>query len=260
MTEAVLGLPPSVRRRLADALESGLLAPPYTPVAIRSTLGGIGDQDQLICELQGWERAGISGEAAAAWITSLEEVSSRFPPASLVWTGPKARGLHSRSTRQVFEQLVRDAKESILISSYTYFDGPEAFKVLASQMDQRPSLRVTVLLNINRARFGSKSDGEVVQRFADRLWNEDWPGKERPAVHYDPRSLSSGGPKGILHAKAVIADAEKLFVTSANLTAAAMDWNIEIGVLLRDRAIAQTAMAHFQALIDQGLLRRLPEP
>ena len=132
--------------------------------------------------------------------------------------------------------------------------------MLASQMDKRPSLRVTVLLNINRARFKATSDRRVVERFAARLWNEDWPGKARPGVYYDPRSLSSDGPKGILHAKAVISDVEKLFVTSANLTAAAMDWNIEIGVLLRDRAIAQTAMAHFQALIDRGLLRRLPEP
>ena len=258
MIEAVLALPPSVRRRLADALESGLLAAPYTPVAMRSTLGGLGDQEGLIDALQEWERLGVSGEVAAAWISSLEELSSRLRPASFSWTGPKAKGLHSRSTRQVFEQLVRDARESILISSYTYFDGPQAFKVLANQMDENPSLRVTVPLNINRARFRATSDKDVVESFAARLWNKDWPGKELPAVYYDPRSLNSNGPKGVLHAKAVISDAEKLFVTSANLTEAAMERNIEIGVLLRDRTIAQTALAHFQALIDQGLLRRLP--
>lgn len=99
----------------------------------------------------------------------------------------------------------------------------------------------------------------MVRHFADRLWNKDWPGKERPDVYYDPRSLSPGGPKGVLHAKAVISDGEKLLVTSANLTEAAMDRNIEIGVLLRDRTIAQTAPAHFRALIDQQLLLRLPE-
>ena len=154
---------------------------------------------------------------------------------------------------------MRDARKSILISSYTYFDGPEAFKMLAGQMDKRPSLRVTVLLNINRSRFRANSDRNMLERFADRLWNEDWPCEGCPAVCYDPRSLRSDGPKGILHAKVVISDAEKLFVTSANLAAAAMDWNIEIGVLLRDCAIAQTAPALFQSLIDQGHLRRLPE-
>ena len=126
------------------------------------------------------ERAGVSGEAAATWISSLEKVSSRLLPASLVWTGPEARGLHFRSTRQVFEQLVQDARKSILLGGYTYFDGPEAFKVLPSQMDKHPSLRVTVLLNINRARFNATSDRHVVERFGARLWNEDWPAKEHP--------------------------------------------------------------------------------
>ena len=82
-----------------------MLVPPYTPVAIRWTLGVSGDQDQLVNELQEWERAGISGEAAATWISSLDEVSSRCLPTSLVWTSPVAKGLHARSTRQVFEQI-----------------------------------------------------------------------------------------------------------------------------------------------------------
>ena len=141
MTEAVLGLPPSVRRRLADALESGLLAPPYTPVAIRSTLGGIGDQDQLIYELQGWERAGISGEAAAAWISSLEEVSSRFLAGQPCVDRSRRRGgCTPAALGRYSSNWCGTREESILISSYTYFDGPEAFKVLASQMDQAPFL------------------------------------------------------------------------------------------------------------------------
>ncbi len=78
-------------------------------------------------------------------------------------------------------------------------------------------------------------------------------------MYYDPRSLDSGGPSGVLHAKAVVADGESLFVTSANLTEAALDRNIELGILLRDRTIAQTALAHFNGLIDQGLLLALPD-
>ena len=49
-------------------------------------------------------------------------------------------------------------------------------------------------------------------------------------------------------------------MTSANLTEAALDRNIEVGVLLRDRTIALTALAHFRALIDQERLLPLPEP
>ena len=66
------------------------------------------------------------------------------------------------------------------------------------------------------------------------------------------------GPGGVLHAKAVVADDEAVFVTSANLTEAALDRNIEVGLLIRDRALAATVSSHFQGLIDRELLRPLP--
>ncbi len=62
----------------------------------------------------------------------------------------------------------------------------------------------------------------------------------------------------MLHAKAVVADDEAVFVTSANLTEAALDRNIEVGLLVRDRALAATVSSHFRGLIDRGLLRALP--
>ena len=66
------------------------------------------------------------------------------------------------------------------------------------------------------------------------------------------------GPAGVLHAKAVVADDEAVFVTSANLTEAALDRNIEVGLLVRDRALAASVSSHFRGLIDQGLLHPLP--
>ena len=179
-------------------------------------------------------------------------------PASLVWTGPEAKGLHSRDTRQVLDEMIASSKRSILLSSYVYFDGPKAFRSLANRMDSTPELRATLLLNIERGRQSTTKSEDLVRRFASRFWRSDWPGERRPEVYYDPRSLEPGGPKGVLHAKAVIADEEALFVTSANLTEAALDRNVEVGVLLRDRTIALTALAHFRALIDQQFLLPLP--
>jgi phosphatidylserine/phosphatidylglycerophosphate/cardiolipin synthase-like enzyme len=86
----------------------------------------------------------------------------------------------------------------------------------------------------------------------------DWPGSSRPAVYYDPRSLDLDGPAGVLHAKAVVADDEAVFVTSANLTEAALDRNIEVGLLIRDRALAASMLSHFRGPIDRGLLNPLP--
>ncbi len=44
----------------------------------------------------------------------------------------------------------------------------------------------------------------------------------------------------------------------ANLTEAALDRNIELGLLVRDRALAAAVVSQFQGLIDQGWLRLLP--
>jgi len=51
---------------------------------------------------------------------------------------------------------------------------------------------------------------------------------------------------------------ELAFVTSTNLTEAALDRNIEMGVLLRDRAFATAVVGHFRGLIERQLLLRLP--
>ena len=256
MTTSLVGLPSHIRRRLARALDSGSLSPPFTPASLRSTVG-VSDE-AVVKALREWERLGVSGPAGAAWLRSLEETASGVVPASLVWTGPEAKGLHSRDTRQVLDEMIASSKRSILLSSYVYFDGPKAFRSLANRMDSTPELRATLLLNIERGRQSTTKSEDLVRRFASRFWRSDWPGERRPEVYYDPRSLEPGGPKGVLHAKAVIADEEAVFVTSANLTEAALDRNVEVGLLLRDRTIALTALAHFRALIDQQFLLPLP--
>ena len=257
MIEPLLELAPHIRRRLIDALESGLLAPPFSESSIRSALGGFDGQNTVLEALEKCTLAGVSGPVAARWIASLEKQSPGVLPASLAWTGPAVRGLHSRDTKQVFEELILAARTSLLISSYVYFDGPEAFKTLAQQMDRHPSLEVTLLLNVQRERFSTTKTESLLRRFAERLWNREWPGTRRPAVYYDPRSLNPDGPDGVLHAKAVICDNESLLVTSANLTEAAMRRNVEMGILIRDGPIARTASAHFRGLIDAEHLLRL---
>ena len=258
MIDALIALPSALRRRLAQALESELLSPPYTLASLRST---VGIQDEAVLDaLREWERLRVPGKAGAVWLRSLEAASSAIAPASLVWTGPEAKGLHSRNTRQVYEELVASAKRSLLISTFAYFKGPKAFKGLADRLDSTPNLKVTLLLNIERGRQSTTLATDISRRFAKQFWESDWPGQERPSVFYDPRSLDLDGPKGVLHAKAVIVDEQTLFVTSANLTDAALDRNIETGVLLRDRMIALTALAHFRGLIDQRLLVPLPDP
>jgi phosphatidylserine/phosphatidylglycerophosphate/cardiolipin synthase-like enzyme len=201
---------------------------------------------------------GIAGPATAAWIRTVERAAARTPRPDLVWSGPPVAGVNARDTRQVYEELLGSAVRTVWASTYAFFDGPKAFEILALRMDLMPALRVTLLLNIQRKRGDSTNTDELVRKFAERFWSVDWPGKSRPRVYFDPRSLEKGGPSGVLHAKAVVTDEESVFVTSANLTEAALDRNIEMGLLVRDRALAASVSSHFQKLIDNHLLSPLP--
>lgn len=258
MHDALLNLPAHLRMRLASALETGLVAPPYSATAVRAASGICDDLDAVVGALEDLARLGVTGRGAAAWLALIDEVGSRAPLADLVWSGPEVPGLHARDTRRVYDELLGSAERSIWASTYAFFDGPKAFDVLSRRLDTAPDLQVTLLLNIERKHGDTSSADALVRRFADRFWTADWPGTRRPSVFYDPRSLEPARPAGVLHAKAVVKDEEAVFITSANLTEAALDRNIELGLLVRDRALAETVVAQFRGLIDRGLLCPLP--
>jgi phosphatidylserine/phosphatidylglycerophosphate/cardiolipin synthase-like enzyme len=258
MIDALLDLPSHLRERLASALESRFLSGPLTGTALRSVLGNAESIDRVVGALAELERLGVSGPAAATWIRTLAKVDARLPRPDLVWSGPEVPGLHARDTRRVYEELLGSAERSVWVSTYVFFDGPKAFEILARRMDAVPGLRVTLLLNIQRRRGDTTEAEHLVRRFVDRFWTADWPGASRPRVFYDPRALDPDAPGGVLHAKAVVADEEAVFVTSANLTEAALERNIELGLLVRDRALAVSVATHFNGLIDRGLLCPLP--
>ncbi|MBM4437390.1 MAG: phospholipase [Actinobacteria bacterium] len=258
MIVAIHDLPSHLRKRVASALESGLLTMPFSVPSVRSVLGGQEGGEGVATALVELDRMGISGTGAAAWIRTVDAAMSRTPRPDLVWSGPEVQGLHARDTRRVFEELLGSAERSVWASTYAFFDGPRAFQVLSKRMDARADVRVTLLLNIQRKRGDTTAADQLVRRFADRFWTTDWPGSARPTVYYDPRALELDGPAGVLHAKAVVIDDEAVFVTSANLTEAALDRNIELGLLVRDGALAGSVVAHFRGLIDRGLLHTLP--
>lgn len=255
LTDALAALPSHLRKRLAQALDSGALAAPYPSFAVQMALGQPASDVQSA--LQCLAETGVTDRAAAAWIRSLDQSVTPAPKPDLVWSGPEVSGLHARDTRRVYQELFSSAKRSLWAVSYAYFDGPSVFEHLARQMERVPELRVTLLLNIHRSHRDKTQADHLVQRFAEQFWKKDWPGKVRPAVFYDPRSVDPK-VKGVLHAKAVVADEESVFITSANFTSAALDHNIEMGLLVRYRPLALSVVTHLQGLIDRGMLKALP--
>jgi phosphatidylserine/phosphatidylglycerophosphate/cardiolipin synthase-like enzyme len=257
--EPLIELAPNLRERLIEALRSEILSAPYTEPGVSNAIGVADGAGELANALASLEARGLGADAVIFALGLAKQAVADVPRPDLVWSGAEIKGLHARDTRQVFEELIGAAQKSLWISTFTYFDGPKAFKQLAARLDAVPALNATLLLNIQR-KPGDTTEGEaLVNAFADRLWSKDWPGERRPDVFYDPRSVDlNKKATAVLHAKAVVADEEVAFVTSANLTEAAFDHNIEAGIVSRDRTLAAALARHFRVLIERQLLLALP--
>ena len=255
---SLLALPEHRRARMVSALHTGAAGPPYSRVAVAAALG-TGDGAADVCAaLETLASQGLGPAAVAVALEAAAHALASVDRPELVWSGPEVPGVHARDTRRVFEELVDGAQRAVWVSAYTFYDGPKAFEQLAERMQAVPALQVTLLLNIQRKAGDTSEAAEVVKRFADNFWKHAWPGERRPTVFYDPRSLSLDNIEGVLHAKALVVDDAAAFVTSANLTEAAFDRNLELGVLSRDRTLAASLSRHFRALVAQGHLVPLP--
>ena len=193
MTEVLLALPSHLRKRLELALEAATLGPPYRPVAVRAALGGAPESDAVAKALGELAGLGVSGPACAAWLRGFDRAAGRRAAPDFVWSGPEVAGLHARDTRRVYEELLGSAARSAWVATYAFVDGPRAFDVLARRMDETPGLAVTLLLNVQRRKGDTTGADHLVRRFADRFWEQEWPGSARPRVFYDPRSLDPDG-------------------------------------------------------------------
>jgi phosphatidylserine/phosphatidylglycerophosphate/cardiolipin synthase-like enzyme len=68
------------------------------------------------------------------------------------------------------------------------------------------------------------------------------------------RPRDEAGRAGLMHAKAAVADSRIAFLTSANLTEAALERNMELGVLIRSGTVPSSIDRLIDALLESGEL------
>ena len=86
-----------------------------------------------------------------------------------------------------------------------------------------------VPLNVQLKLGDTSSPEELVRNFSMRFRSAEWPAEHPlPEVYYDVHSVElDQGKRGALHAKCIVVDEHRVFVSSANLTEAAQKRNIE---------------------------------
>lgn len=262
MTSALCLLTTDNLSHLAGALRSGRLVPPFTPILLRRY---VSDHvtDRVSAEFQRRVDDGMEPRHLADCLEVLCLDRGQRPAAEdridLVWTGPEAPGIVNRDTSVVVRELFQDARESVLVAGYAVYQGHVVFKGLAELADANPHLDVQMFLDIQRPPHDASSPAELVRRFAERFKGQVWPGRRFPRLYYDPRSLDAEATRrASLHAKCVVVDKQRAFITSANFTEAAQRRNVEVGVLLRLPMIARRLAEHFESLASSGILVPVP--
>ncbi len=244
-TDLVALLPPSRIEALADRIrglraaeqDASLYQLVSTPVA-RAAL------DRLI---DAWKQSGISGDVLAGILLGAAHARLRAQSESnveLVWTGPTTPFVATRRTEQVLLDLIRNVKSHLFLVSFVAYDIPSIADALNAAGVR--GVQIQILLETSANHGGSLSVDPVatlrrcVPSAALYIW------VDRPAPFTEGR----------VHAKVAVADDSVAFLTSANLTAHAMEKNIEAGVLIQGGTIPGSLKRHLEALIDTRQLQR----
>src|SRR5262245_2592127 len=164
----------------------------------------------------------------------------------IVWTGPVTDQVPVRRTRQVLLDVIHDARTRLFLVSFAAYNVPVVVEALAGAAAR--GVRVDLVLETASA-SGGRLTVDAAAAFAEvteAVSFYAWPAVLRPA---------HGTGRASLHAKAAVADGDTALVTSANLTASAIEANVELGLLVRGGPVPRRLDRHLARLIDDQVLQ-----
>jgi len=189
------------------------------------------------------------GELAPMLEVALAAKRSR-QTTELVWTGPSTPVVPVRRTEQVLCDLIRAAESRLSMTSFGIFQVPRLVKDLEQALARGVALRI--VLGDRESHSDQEIDrqrhqlGRVVAAQAMLL---QWPPERRPR--------DEQGHAGLMHVKAAVADSRIAFLSSANLTEAALERNMELGVLIRGGHLPAAIDRLIDALLECGEMQAL---
>lgn len=261
MNGATRELSNSDLQSLIAALQSGRLTAPYPALQVTRIVPS-SVADSVRASLMGLAEQGFSPKQIATVfeliLVDRDGRQSIESSIDLVTSGPEAPGITNRDTSVVVRELFTHANRSVLVIGYAVYQGQQVFEALADRMQQRPSLQVQFFLNVHRPDADTTASEILVARFKQRFRETQWPaGCRLPEVYYDPRSVADNVPiRSSLHAKCVVVDDKRVFVSSANFSEAGQERNIEVGLVIESKWLAKQITTHFRHLYDCGFAKR----
>jgi cardiolipin synthase len=159
----------------------------------------------------------------------------------LVWTGPETSAVSVRRSAAVLLELIEGTQIDLIMMSFASFRIPDVEAALSAAINR--GVRLYLILESEEDSSGRYHQYGVPAFSAlprtSHVGYYSWPKHRRP----------SGA---VLHAKAVVCDANKALITSANLTERAIDENIELGIRIEGGKVPKQLHSHIMSLIQTG--------
>lgn len=165
----------------------------------------------------------------------------------MVWTGPSTGLVASRHTEQVLLEVIDSAKKRLFIVSFVAYDIESIKKVLQSAVSR--NVKIDILLESSKT-HGGKVDIDSIDSFKKAV-------PSASVYAWNSESKFSDRWNGAVHAKCAVSDGSLAFITSANLTRAAMEKNMELGVLIRGGNLPEKLEQHLEALVTTGVIGKI---
>lgn len=226
---------PGVTNSLASV--KGVLGNAFSPGLIAGLADALDGNPKLTAEaLAAMFRASSATAALAAGASSVE----------LVWTGPSTSLVPVRHTAQVLTGLIDEACERLFLVSFVAYHVDSVLDALQRAIQRK--VQVRVLLEQSKEHGGHVTVDSIamLKQALPRAQILEWNRKDSEAAR-----------SGAVHAKCAVADGLIAFVTSANLSDAAMERNMELGILLRGGQVPSTLDRHLAALVMTKQVRAL---
>jgi hypothetical protein len=188
----------------------------------------------------------LSHDALIGLLRAIEGARSARTAVDPLWTMPGHLARNGRLTSSV-TYLVERARHSVVCSTFNFQRSSGLWTALETAA-RRPEIAMRVYMDLNAA---------------DRLPRSSSPTTDEVAAHLRPgvvlRTVTFDGRPVRNHSKFISIDHRFLLVTSANFSWSAENVNLELGMLIDNRNLAE-AVEHQMRDVEDDLFERVRPP
>ena len=188
----------------------------------------------------------LSHDALIGLLRAIEGARSARTTVDPLWTMPGHLARNGRLTSSV-TYLVERARHSVVCSTFNFQRSSGLWTALGTAA-RRPEIAMRVYVDLNAA---------------DRVPRPSSPTTDEVAAHLRPgavlRTVTFDGRPVRNHSKFISIDHRFLIVTSANFSWSAENVNLELGVLIDNRNLAE-AVEHQMRDVEDDLFERVRPP